>query len=200
MAQRENVNVPDVQRNAQRTIETCQRIARIVKSLRHIARDDSREDFRDVSIREIVMECLELRRERFRVHSIELICAEIDPQLCVRSRESQIGQILLNLLQNAFDAVADWDGEKWVALDVTTRNGSMLLSVTDSGPGIPPEVRPKIMNPFFTTKPVGKGTGLGLSISRSIAQAHSGTLELGPAPGFTKFILTLPLSPVMNSK
>jgi PAS domain S-box-containing protein len=199
MAERGDLTVADVRRNAERSIETCQRIARIVKSLRHIARDDSREDFRDVSVCEIVAECLELCRERFRVHSIELTCPEIDHALCIRAREAQIGQILLNLLQNAFDAVADSEGEKWVAVDVATKGGSVLLSVSDSGPGIPQEVRPRIMDPFFTTKPVGKGTGLGLSISRSIAEAHSGTLELTHADGPTKFVLTLPLSTVMES-
>lgn len=196
MADRGTLGEADVRRNAARITETTERIAKIVKSLRHIARDDSREDFRIVSLRDVVEECLDLCRERFRLHSVDLFCPEIDPALTIRSREAQIAQILLNLLQNAFDAAAESAGEKWVRLDVTIRDTFLLLSVTDSGPGIPAELRPRIMEPFFTTKPVGKGTGLGLSISRSIAEAHSGSLELCAGEGHTKFVLTLPLAGV----
>jgi len=74
MADRGTLREPDVRRNAAQITETAERIAKIVKSLRHIARDDSREDFRAVSVRDVVEESLELCRENFRVHSIDLIC------------------------------------------------------------------------------------------------------------------------------
>lgn len=199
LADRGTLREADVRWHAAQITETAERIAKIVKSLRHIARDDSREDFSIVPVCHVVAECLDLCREKFRLHSIDLICPEIDPALTVLSREAQIAQILLNLLQNAFDAAGESAGEKWVRLDVTIRDSFLLLSVTDSGPGIPPDLRPRIMEPFFTTKPVGKGTGLGLSISRSIAEAHSGSLELCAAPGHTKFVLTLPLGGVAES-
>ena len=199
MADRGTLREPDVRRNAAQITETAERIAKIVKSLRHIARDDSREDFRAVSVRDVVEESLELCRENFRVHSIDLICPDIDPALTILSREAQIAQILLNLLQNAYDAVQGSAGKKWVRLDVTIRDSFLQLSVTDSGPGVPAEVKSRIMEPFFTTKPVGKGTGLGLSISRSIAEAHSGSLELYAGDGPTKFVLTLPLAGVAES-
>jgi signal transduction histidine kinase len=105
----------------------------------------------------------------------------------------QICQVLLNLLQNAFDAVVDCEGERWVELDVSVQKRWLVFSVTDSGPGIPDEARSRIMEPFFTTKPVGKGTGLGLSISRTIAFDHGGTLALAQEPGHTCFRLILPL-------
>jgi signal transduction histidine kinase len=101
--------------------------------------------------------------------------------------------VLLNLLQNAYDELVDWEGERWVTLGVTYCPGSVVFSVTDSGPGIAPEHMCHIMEPFFTTKPVGIGTGLGLSISRSIALEHGGTLELDQESPHTCFRLTLPL-------
>jgi signal transduction histidine kinase len=68
------------------------------------------------------------------------------------------------------------------------------FSVTDSGPGIPPELRTKVMEPFFTTKEVGKGMGLGLSLSRKIIEEHGGTLELTDEAGHPCFSFCLPLS------
>jgi len=105
----------------------------------------------------------------------------------------QIAQVVMNLVQNAFDAVAETLDEKWVRVNVTTRDDSVVVSVIDSGPGVPPHLRARIMEPFFTTKLVGKGTGLGLSLSRSIAASHGGDLTLGEQNGHTCFMLTLPL-------
>jgi signal transduction histidine kinase len=105
----------------------------------------------------------------------------------------QIAQVLLNLLQNAFDAVVEQAGERWVRVDVAQREDWVVISVTDSGPGIPPDLRPRLMEPFFTTKPVGKGTGLGLSLSKTIAEEHGGRLEFSEDQGRTCFSLFLPL-------
>jgi two-component system CheB/CheR fusion protein len=104
----------------------------------------------------------------------------------------QIVQLLLNLLQNAFDAISTVDGDKWIAIEVAVREQSIVLSVIDSGGGIAPLLRERIMEPFFTTKPPGKGTGLGLSISRSIAQDHGGELRYEERGGHTCFSLILP--------
>jgi signal transduction histidine kinase len=146
-------------------------------------------------VRAIVDETLELCAERFRAHNIRLAVPEVIPAVFVSCREGQVCQVLLNLLQNAFDELVDREeGERWVELNVTLRPPIVIFSVSDSGPGIPPENRAHIMEPFFTTKPVGKGTGLGLSISRSIALAHGGTLELDPESVHTCFLLKLPLS------
>jgi C4-dicarboxylate-specific signal transduction histidine kinase len=135
---------------------------------------------------------LELCVERFRAHNILLAASAIDPDAVISCREAQICQVLLNLLQNAYDELVDREGDRWVKLDVTYCAGWVILSVTDSGRGISPEYRAHIMEPFFTTKPVGKGMGLGLSISRSIALEHGGTLELDEESPHTCFRMKLP--------
>jgi two-component system, NtrC family, sensor kinase len=112
--------------------------------------------------------------------------------LRARCREVQIVQVLLNLLQNAFVAVSAFDGDKWVAIEVEAREKSITLSVVDSGHGISPGLRDRIMEPFFTTKPVGKGTGLGLSLCRTIALEHGGELRYEAREGHTCFSLILP--------
>jgi signal transduction histidine kinase len=96
------------------------------------------------------------------------------------------------MLQNAFDAVVDQAGEKWIEVRVDVLGKKIVLSVVDSGPGISEELVPRIMEPFFTTKPVGKGTGLGLSLSKAIAQQHGGDLKLSLRSGHTCFSLILP--------
>ncbi|MEO5926655.1 MAG: ATP-binding protein [Bryobacteraceae bacterium] len=189
-----NLNTPDVLKHSDRITGTSDRIAKIVKSLRHIARDESEDAFRRVPACEIVEECLELCGERFRVNSVRLESSPVDPTILVSCREGQIAQVLLNLLTNAFDAVSSVEGQGWVKVDVHVEGGLVHFTVTDNGPGIAPELRTRIMEPFFTTKPVGTGIGLGLSLSRSLAENHSGTLALAEPAENTSFVLTLPLA------
>ena len=192
MAESGSVTLPAVLKNSHRISQTADRISRIVRSLRHVARESSADEFRETSVRETVEEALELCAERFRAHNIRLAVSAVDPEADINCREAQICQVLLNLLQNAFDELVDLEGERWVRLDVSYCPGWAVFSVSDSGPGIAPEHRADIMEPFFTTKPVGKGVGLGLSISRSIALEHGGTLELDEESPHTCFRLKLP--------
>ena len=181
-------------KNCHRISQTADRISRIVRSLRHVAREGSADEFRETPVRQIVEVALELCAERFRAHNIRLAVSTIDPEAVLNCREAQICQVLLNLLQNAFDEVVNLEGDRWVTLDVSDCPGWVIFSVTDSGPGIAAEHRAHIMEPFFTTKPVGRGIGLGLSISRSIALEHGGTLELDEESLHTCFRLKLPSS------
>jgi C4-dicarboxylate-specific signal transduction histidine kinase len=185
-------------RNAIRIKITADRIAKIVSSLTRVAREGSTDEFTEVPIRQIVDETLALCAERFRANNIRLTVPSIDSSLLIRCRETQICQVLLNLLQNAFDAVMNSAGDRWVELEVAVRPPWAVLSVIDSGPGIPAQLRQRIMDPFFTTKPVGKGTGLGLSLSSSIAAEHGGLLELATDSVQTCFVLKLPLATAGN--
>jgi C4-dicarboxylate-specific signal transduction histidine kinase len=188
------VSQDTVSRTATRIRQTAERIAKIVKSMRRISREGSQDQFLPVPVAKIIEDALEICQARFKAHSVTLRLPVIDPSLVIPCREVQIAQILLNLLTNAFDAVSVQGAEKWVRLAVEPRGESLVFSVVDGGPGIPPELKTRIMEPFFTTKEVGKGTGLGLSLSRSIAEEHGGKLELTTESGHTCFSLTLPLS------
>lgn len=183
-----------VARDSERIVQTANRIANIIKSMRHLAREGSQDKLRPASVSQIVKETSDLCRERFKNHSVKLILPHIDPAISVSCREVQIAQVLLNLLQNAFDAVMERAGEKWVRLAVVVQDGAVEFSVTDSGPGIPPQLETKIMEPFFTTKEVGKGTGLGLSLSRRIVEDHGSRLELTEENGHPRFSFWLPRS------
>ncbi|HLW52191.1 MAG TPA: PAS domain S-box protein [Candidatus Angelobacter sp.] len=188
------VSLEIVVRNSERIKDTANRIARIIKSMRHLAREGSQERPGPTSVAKMVEEALGICREHFKDESVNLIVPSIDPTLHVSCREIQIAQVLLNLLQNAFDAVLEQAGERWIRLDVAVRDGSVVFSIIDSGPGIPAELKTRIMEPFFTTKEVGKGTGLGLSLSRMIVEEHGGELELTEETGHTCFSFRLPLA------
>jgi signal transduction histidine kinase len=102
----------------------------------------------------------------------------------------ELNQIWANLVENALDAVGEGGS---VELSAHRDRDSVIVCVTDNGPGIPEGIRDRIFDPFFTTKPVGKGTGLGLDIVRRLVQRHNGQIELNSSPGKTEFRVTLPI-------
>jgi signal transduction histidine kinase len=118
-----------------------------------------------------------------------------DPNLPkVKVVPQDIGRVLLNLINNAFQACASEEIEK-PTVTVSTKQlpEGIQISVSDNGPGIPDAIKDKIFQPFFTTKPTGQGTGLGLSLSYDIVKAHGGELKLETTEGDgTTFIITLP--------
>lgn len=168
---------------------TTERIAKIIRGLRSFSRNADADPMEKTKLKQILDDTLELCRERFKNHSIdlEINCSE---EILLECRPSQISQILINLLSNSSDAIENLP-EKWVSLHVQDHGESILISVTDSGTGIPSSIVERMMNPFFTTKEVGKGTGLGLSISKGIAQDHHGRLKYDPSSRNTRFILEL---------
>ena len=116
----------------------------------------------------------------------------VDP---VRGDSARLGQVFLNLLTNAAQAIRDGQAgsnEVRVGIEKSTE-GQLVVSIHDTGEGIPPEVIGKIFDLFFTTKPVGQGTGLGLAICQRIVVEHAGTIDVESRPGEgTTFRVTLP--------
>jgi signal transduction histidine kinase len=113
---------------------------------------------------------------------------------------SQISQVVLNLLVNAFQAI-EASGRQDGRIDIrTARLGEeFLLEIQDNGGGVRQEHLSRLFDPFFTTKDVGEGTGLGLSISHHIITAHGGRIEVDTKPGGrTSFWVYLPLQETSN--
>jgi signal transduction histidine kinase len=178
-------------KSAREIENTVQRIARIVDALRSFARDVEKDPLTPERVVAVVNDAVELCAERFRQHAISLEVEPIAEDLQVQCRPVQVCQVLLNLLSNAHDAV-EGRAMPWVRIAARAAGESQVeISVTDSGPGIPPELQRRIMEPFFTTKEVGRGTGLGLSVSKGIAEVHGGHLVHDPAAPSTRFVLTL---------
>lgn len=169
------------------------RISNIILGLRKFSRDGSKDDFAPVPLSEILEDSLSFCRERFRENDVDLRIAADYKDLVINCRPVEISQVLVNLMNNSFDAIADMDN-KWVEISAKTVNKQVVISVTDSGNGISAEVQNKIFQPFFTTKDVGSGTGLGLSISAGIISTHGGELEYDKTSPNTSFKIILPLA------
>jgi len=113
------------------------------------------------------------------------------PAVAVLGDAELLTQILVNLITNAAQALSALDGERVIALETGTGDESVWLRLTDSGPGVPAEMRSKVFNPFVTTR--RRGTGLGLAIVHHIVTAHGGTITCGESPeGGALFEVTLP--------
>jgi signal transduction histidine kinase len=182
----------DIRRLTEKIAATVDRIAEIVLGLRTFAREGLQDPARYVPVKDIVAETLSFCQNRFKVHGIKLEVDPIDDSLELKCRKVQISQVLLNLLNNAFDAVKDGQGKE-VRIQVNHTSDGLELAVIDDGHGVPPDAREKIMQPFFTTKGVGRGSGMGLSISSGIVGSHGGTLSLDPESKRTRFVVKLPV-------
>jgi signal transduction histidine kinase len=119
------------------------------------------------------------------------VVREYSPNLpLIMARGGELNQVWTNLIDNAIDAM---HGEGQITVIVRAENDFVMVEIADNGPGIPPEIMPRLFEPFFTTKEVGVGTGLGLDISYRIIQQHQGTIEVQSQPGHTRFIVRLPI-------
>jgi signal transduction histidine kinase len=104
----------------------------------------------------------------------------------------ELNQVWTNLIVNALDAMA---GEGTLTVRTARDGDCALVEISDTGPGIPEELRTRVFEPFFTTKPVGQGTGLGLDVSwRVVVKRHGGDLRVTSSPGDTRFQVVLPLT------
>src|SRR5256885_467196 len=130
-------------------------------------------------------------------HQLELSAIHVEEHLeaelpLIQCDGAQIEQVLLALLMNAMDAMPQ-GGNLWITSTADAEANQLRIVVRDDGAGIPPEILPRIFEPFLTTKETGRGVGLGLAISHSILERHSGTIAVQSEVGKgTTFIVTLP--------
>jgi signal transduction histidine kinase len=175
-------------------IEQARRAASIIRQLLDFARRRTPRRT-PTELRELATQTVALLRSVATKHNIELI-VDGEPGT-VDADATLLQQALLNLLENAIHAVKQ-EGTvrvdiRRIAPDAGGERGHIRLSVTDSGPGIPPDILDRVFEPFFTTKSPGEGTGLGLSVTYGIAQDHGGRVEASSTVGAgTVFSIVLP--------
>jgi GAF domain-containing protein len=190
--------------NLQKVVQHGKRADSIVKNMLLHSREGS-GDHRATDINALVDESLNLAYHGARAEKPNFnvtLQRDFDPGAgMVEVFPQEITRVVLNLVANGFYAVAKRRNENGDAgfdpvLSATTRNlgDTVEIRIRDNGTGIPPEVKDKMFNPFFTTKPAGEGTGLGLSMSHDIiVKQHGGTIDVETAPGqFTEFRIVLP--------
>ncbi|GIX22550.1 MAG: hypothetical protein KatS3mg121_1333 [Gammaproteobacteria bacterium] len=191
LLEREPPAVEQARQALLRIAEQAQRAGEIIQRLRLFFKRRGGER-RPADLNEVIRDAVALNRSDTRCldHPVELVLAEDLPSVVVD--EVQIQQVLINLLRNALDAVADQPG---AALRIVSRREGgdrVAVEVIDSGPGIPEDVAAHLFDPFFTTK--RDGMGMGLPISESIVRAHGGRLVHEHRDGMTVFRFTLPAS------
>jgi CheY-like chemotaxis protein len=145
-------------------------------------------------VNDVISSVLEMRRYALAVHGVELE-EHLDASLpAIWADPFQLQQVLLNLVGNAEQAMAGWEGEKRLTVASETRGGRIVVTVSDSGPGIPDGEIDRVFNPFYTTKGIGKGTGLGLSVSDGIVREHGGSIRVESPGRGAAFIIELPIT------
>jgi len=202
----EQIEEPGLKDGARRIREAAERCARIVRTFLNMARSRPPQR-RPAHLGEIATASVDLLGYLLRTNGVrvEMTLAGGLPELSVDA--DRIGQIVVNLVVNAQQALAGQAGERVIRLATflcERDDGAapcVALRVRDNGPGVPAAARARLFEPFFTTKPEGLGTGLGLSVSRSLAQEHGGdlVLEAGDEGGGASFLLTLPLGPQIHA-
>lgn len=149
-----------------------------------------------VNVCDEIEKTLELIHYHLRKNNIA-VAREFKPEgPLIHADRQQLRQLFLNLFTNASDAMPE-GGTLTIRVTKRPEEKQICIEIADTGVGIPPEILPKVLEPFYTTKPEGKGTGLGLAICRRIAQAHNGTFNItseGGAGNGTRVCITLPFS------
>ena len=187
---------PSATVRAEKISKAADRCVRIVRNFLALARERHPERAA-VDLNSVAREAVELLGYELRTDNVE-IRWDLAPDLPqINADPHQLHQVVVNLVANAHHAMRGTPGPR--TLTLTTRatptgRPGVQLTVTDTGPGIPPEIQDRIFDPFFTTKPSGQGTGLGLSLSFGIIQDHEGTIRLQSPPGQgATFIVDLPV-------
>ncbi len=173
-----------------KTISTAtDRAAKIVFALKSYARYDATAQKAEITITDGIETVLTLYHNQLK-QGVEVIknYGNLPTVLCY---PDELNQVWTNLVHNALQAM---DNKGTLTIDTTQQDTRVLIGITDTGKGIPPEIISKVFEPFFTTKPAGEGSGLGLDIVKKIIEKHQGTIEVESVPGKTTFTVCLPIN------
>lgn len=177
-----------LQKSAHTITTAVNRAAKVVFALKNFAHFDQSGEKATVDITEGIETVLTLYYNQLK-HGVEVIkhYAQLPLVACY---PDGLNQVWTNLIHNALQAM---DNKGTLQIETALRDNDVAVSITDSGVGIPPDIKDKIFNAFFTTKPPGEGSGLGLDIVRKIIEKHAGRIEVESVPGKTTFTILLPL-------
>lgn len=167
------------------------RIQNIVRGLQYFATEKATESLEPFTLTELIDLTTLFYFEKMKSLHIQFTTGTI-PHVTLKGQKSELSQALVNIIDNAVEAVQSVQNRK-ISLSFVQSVNHLEIAVSDNGPGIDATIRDHIFHPFFTTKDVGQGTGLGLSIARGIIQSHGGDLRFTSAPGATAFTVSLPI-------
>ena len=182
----------DLADGLQQILYTSERINRTIQGVREFVHQDDKAPSLEITLKDLFDDVLAFCGQRMKNHGVNLRFYGLE-NFSVVGNKIQLEQVILNLLNNSFDAI-EFLPDKWIEVSCYQKGERVQLFFKDSGHGIPPEVAGRIMEPFFSTKNIGKGTGLGLALARGIVEKHGGELNYLPDQPRTTFLLELPLA------
>ncbi len=172
---------PALAESLSEALDGAKRVAAIVRDLQTFSRSEE-QAIRPVDLGSVASSALSLAANELKHRARAIV--DLGGLPPVLATEARLGQVLLNLVINAAHAIPEGDvASNEVRIGGWRDGEAIVVEVSDTGSGIPPEIRDRIWDPFFTTKPVGQGTGLGLWVCRRIVTALGGTIELAPSTG-----------------
>jgi C4-dicarboxylate-specific signal transduction histidine kinase len=176
--------------------EGIERVATIVRAMKAFGRPDPSEP-EPMDINRVVTYALTMARNERKY--VAEVTTDLGPLPTVSCFPGAIGQVVINLVVNAAYAVGesrDRTGERGeIKVKTWSEGDRVALSVSDTGPGIPPDVLPRIFQPFFTTKPFGRGSGQGLAMAwATVVDRHAGRIEVATSGAGTTFKITIPVA------
>jgi signal transduction histidine kinase len=171
--------------------ESTARISELVRAIKEYSWMDTTPE-REIDIHAGLENTLTILKHRLRGDI--RVERNYDPDLpLICAHGGELNQVWTNLIHNAIDAMLDSSGEKILGIRTASQAADVLVEITDSGSGIPADIRDRIFEPFFTTKQHNEGTGLGLDIVFRIVRKHYGDIRFESHPGRTSFQVRLPL-------
>ena len=178
--------------------QAVERIKKVVQALQAFATGGEQDPFQSTDLTHVVKEVMNQHQKRLSEQKIQ-IQLDLEANLNFDCRPNQLVQCLQHLVENSCDAI-ERQSDRWIRIWARSAHQSLVLTISDSGPGIPEEIREHVMEPFFTTKAPGMGTGLGLSIARGLISSHMGRIWLDSSAVHTTFVVELPLAQVAQKK
>lgn len=177
--------------------DTVERLGSVVKGLRNLSRSHDSDQAGVFKLNEVLKDVIGISKEKFKSAGIDFESSFLKDDIPLHGGSVQIGQVIINLLNNAFDAAKESDTP---AIEIRTERleNQIRLQIFDSGKKPSKEITDKMFNPFFTTKEVGKGTGLGLSISHSIVEQFRAKIFFDRDQDRTCFTLLFPIPKIIE--
>ncbi|MCP4350430.1 MAG: GHKL domain-containing protein [Desulfobacterales bacterium] len=181
-------NLSALKRSSRNISTATDRASKVVFALKNYARYDHSGELVETDLTDSIETVLTLYYNQLK-HGIEVI-RNYEEMPKVPCYPDALNQVWTNIIHNAIQAM---ENKGTMKIDTCLKNGFSVVTITDSGTGIPDEIRDRIFDPFFTTKSLGEGSGLGLDIVRKIIEKHSGKIEVESEPGRTAFSVLVPV-------
>ena len=187
-AKKHKVSDDELVEGLKKIVTTVDRMAEIISSIKQITRMEKKTQNDSIQLDFLIEESLNLCSNFLDKEDIDLRVSISEGLPKVNVNPVEMSQVLINIYKNSYDAVAKQKNKK-ISIDCMKRGNKVVIEISDNGPGISKDVINHVMEPFYTTKPVGEGTGLGLSISKNLCERNRAKLYIDEEREDTTFIV-----------